>query len=137
MEGRGRGETAKREKELKDRAGSGEMQRKNRTEIRNAEMANTVQVSVHKEANSSCGEKHRWHINSLLEVESQRRKLEERQVSFFSPHRARMQKRGSEGGVRPGKGVTNLECENLITVESGMCAVARRPLRRGSDRLKR
>lgn len=52
--------------------------------------------------------------------------------------------RRSEGRVRPGEGgvgwgwgVTNLECENLITVESGVCAVARRPLRRGSDRLKR
>lgn len=42
----------------------------------------------------------------------------------------------SEGRVRLGKGVTNLECENLITVESCVCAVARRPLRRGSDRLK-
>lgn len=44
--------------------------------------------------------------------------------------------RRSEGRVRLGKGVTNLECENLITVESCVCAVARRPLRRGSDRLK-
>lgn len=35
-----------------------------------------------------------------------------------------------------GWGGTNLECENLITVESCVCAVVRWTLRRGSDTLK-
>lgn len=127
---------------LKDKEGGGKMQMKNRTEIRNAKTANTVQASVHKEADSC------WGGNTDVASTdpgsgSQRRKLEERRVSFSSickdarevnRRRGRAKEelaRGVEGG-----GVTNLDCENLITVETCVRAVVRWTLRRGSDTLK-
>lgn len=96
---KGRGGMAKREKELKDKEGKWESAKeKNRTEIRNAEIADTVQASVHKEANSCSGGKHRWHTNSPLEVEVRGESWKKDECPFF--HLGGMQKRSTRSEVR-------------------------------------
>lgn len=100
VEGARRGETAKREEELKDKEGSGKMQTKNRTEIRNAEIANTVQASVHKEANSCCGEKHRWYINSPLEVEARGESWKRDRFPFFPSSKGAKEVNPRRGGAK-------------------------------------
>lgn len=67
-------------KELKEERGK--MQMRNRTEIKNAKIADTVQAPVHKEVNSCCGE-NTYGTSTTPGMASQRRKLEERQGSIF------------------------------------------------------
>lgn len=84
-------------------------QKKNKTEIRSAKMGDTVQAPVHKDVNSCWGE-NTYGTSTTPASGSQRRKLEERQVSIFSHLQAckkgQLVTRKSEGRVRPrGRGL--------------------------------
>lgn len=89
-------------------------------------------MTVHKEGNNCCG-KNRWEFSSAWNWKPKGKAEEECFASLSAEITTGQQPERKNKGIKSLLVGTNLDCENLITVQTCVCAVVRRTLRRGSD----